>query len=511
MERVGLVRRGCNPPGVQAQSAPLVQASRQDYAGTDIDWMNQDSAQRCLSACRSNADCAFMVYTTDKTCYLKANFQKGPNGRNTISQGVQQSCIKDEAVIDGGPGLAAKCSDPGDIKGIISNTAFNGEKLTPVRVIFMNLQWCSSGAAVDTGRLEAEILYDSFNSLQQYYPTISRGRVFFDRKTSIVVDVTLPCDRFPMDKCDYDAWMRYIQENHKALGIADYEKYPVKVSIAPGTEKCRANYAPVAGFAAGSGVFLHGWSSLDISTVKHELGHVQGLGHANWINKYNKFEEYGDLSTPMGISCGNCHFSAPELVQLGWAAPFQGGVVHWSTVKPGTKLTFALSPLADDAGKSIITVFMQFDPSGTSLSSLKTGTTQELYLSYRVAKGQDNGLPNRYSQATNVHTVQRLGATTGNILLVAWLKTGWAFIDHSSQLVVYQASGDESTASVVLCRYTNVPRDCGDSFVDFSTVPEAEAGLAGAISAAMALRYPGAAGGRNAVEAADGGVHGYHY
>jgi len=70
----------------------------------------------------------------------------------------------------------------------------------------MNLQWCTSGAAVDTSRLKSEVLYDSFNGLQQYFPAISSGRVFFDRNTSMVVDVELPCDQFPMDKCDYDAW-----------------------------------------------------------------------------------------------------------------------------------------------------------------------------------------------------------------------------------------------------------------------------------------------------------------
>lgn len=247
--------------------------------------------------------------------------------------------------------------------------------------------------------------------------------------------------------------------------------------------------------------------------VKHELAHVTilGLHHANWISKYNKFEEYGDLTTPMGISCGNCSFSAPELVQLGWAPLTQDRILYWSTVKAGTKFTFNLSPLADSSS-SIITVLMQFGPSGNVLSSLTTGTTQELYLSYRVAKGQDNGLDEKYSQATSVHTVNRLGTSTGqnhNIILVAWLKTGWAFIDHSSQLVVFQDSGDDTGASVVLCRYTHVPRDCGDSFVDFGTVPEAEAGVAETVSAAMALRFPGA--GNAAAEAANSDKGSRHY
>lgn len=70
--------------------------ARQEYAGLEITSMNLDSLQLCVDACKSRTDCTFIVYSNDKMCSVKSDFQNGPDGSNGHSQWRLQSCIKDE-------------------------------------------------------------------------------------------------------------------------------------------------------------------------------------------------------------------------------------------------------------------------------------------------------------------------------------------------------------------------------------------------------------------------------
>jgi hypothetical protein len=204
------------------------------------------------------------------------------------------------------------------------------------------------------------------------------------------------------------------------------------------------------------------------SLWQHEAGHLLNLPHSGFINPSTvKYDEYGDLSTPMGIDGNGCLFSGPEMLQLGWATPPPDSYVSATSLQVGFKRTFKLSALADTPNMAIAVLSLPPAAAALSTTAWPSGLDSMLVMTYRVAKSMDQGLPKGFDQTTSLHTFRPEG---GLHHLVAWLRTGVGFISHPLKLVVLQVSGTANEAEVLVCVYTSVPADCAGSFTDFGTL-----------------------------------------
>lgn len=144
-------------------------------------------------------------------------------------------------------------------------------------MLFLNVEVCDSGLAVDEGRL-ASTVFDGEFSLAAFWRSASFGRVRFGRDTSSIVQLRLPCDRFSTDQCDVSAWEGYLREQAPAVlansgrSISDFDYFTF---LAPaGLDSCQK---AGIGFAAGRTAWIRGDFVGDPNIFKHELGHSISL------------------------------------------------------------------------------------------------------------------------------------------------------------------------------------------------------------------------------------------
>lgn len=100
----------------------------------------------------------------------------------------------------------------------------------PIRIAFFNVEVCDSGLAVPDKALLHTIYGDS-HSLKNYWVRASNKRAFLDESTSTVINLRLPCDRFPITNCDVGSWLDYASGNPAALGGAVLNQYQIQVSV----------------------------------------------------------------------------------------------------------------------------------------------------------------------------------------------------------------------------------------------------------------------------------------
>jgi hypothetical protein len=173
-----------------------------------------------------------------------------------------------------------------------------------------------------------------------------------------------------------------------------------------------------------------------------------GLRHAS-----TPAEEYGDFSTPMG-HCARCMYSAPHLLQLGWATPL--ATLVRETLPAATDARFTLPALGKAKGSALVIVPDWPLPAfGSSLSA----AWYEVVISYRVKGGQDEDIESPFSGAASVHFVAR-GAES-NPVYVGCATVGRPFVDSDTGLVVrVPVMGDANGLKVVVCRFANSPSQC---------------------------------------------------
>lgn len=221
----------------------------------------------------------------------------------------------------------------------------------------------------------------------------------------------------------------------------------------------------------GNEVYINGKFVADpnnyLNVFKHENGHSIGLPHAStWTNGANN--EYGDGSSPMGY-CQRCAYVAPTMLQLGWSSTVAS--IRGSDLNPGGTLRYML-PALTGTPKSVVQIFVDWTrPNGGANGSRPVGDTPSIFLSYRVAKGQDIGLPAAFDRAVSVHSVATGG---GNTYLEAALMGGNAWHDDNFNLVVAAevtpsipsatATGPVDGVHVRVCRYVTSVLECGSSF-----------------------------------------------
>jgi Gametolysin peptidase M11 len=227
--------------------------------------------------------------------------------------------------------------------------------------------------------------------------------------------------------------------------------------------------------------------------------HNLWLWHSGWVDPLTKnYGTYDDLSTPMGIDGEGCLLSGAEMLLMGWALPPTAHIIEWQRVQVGERISLRLSPLVDNPSLAIAVLYLGPQQQANRLGS-------QLTLTYRVARGQDGGLPLRFARATSLHTPRGY-----NNALVAWLRNGQAYAYHRDGmgLLVAQVSGDDSGASVLVCRFARAPAECG-SFSDVADAPVEDVAAAAAVARVRryGLRH-GATAGVASVEA--GGTMHHH-
>lgn len=114
---------------------------------------------------------------------------------------------------------------------------------------------------------------------------------------------------------------------------------------------------------------------------------------------------------------------------------------------------------------------------------------REIYLSYRVAKGQDDHLAWNLDWATSIYaelSTPYRSYGVGETYVLAWLRDGQGFVDRANQLVVLQVASSNSFGQIVLCRYTSTPAECG-SFQEFTETSRVVSGSQAQAAPANAL------------------------
>lgn len=173
---------------------------------------------------------------------------------------------------------------------------------------------------------------------------------------------------------------------------------------------------------------------------------------------------YGDDTTPMGY-CPRCIYSAVDQLRLGWSRALP--VVDWALFSGSTAVN--LPALSDAAAFQRLGV-VQIRLSNPSDPGVPGELTRHIWLSYRVTKNQDASLPEEYSMATSVH------GYNDDAWLLAWPKTGQAYVNAANKMVVRQDAGDVNTARVTLCKWVTVQSECG-TFSSFERSRVAAASL----------------------------------
>jgi hypothetical protein len=152
--------------------------------------------------------------------------------------------------------------------------------------------------------------------------------------------------------------------------------------------------------------------------------------------------------------CARCMYSAPQLLQLGWAAPL--ATLVRETLPVATDAEFTL-PAVGRAKSSVLVVVPDWQPpaSGSSLAS----AWYYIVISYRVQGGQDEDIEGPFRGAASVHFVAR--APDVNPYYMGSATAGQAFVDRDTGLVVRVPYGGSPEAlQVVVCRFDRAPSQC---------------------------------------------------
>lgn len=144
--------------------------------------------------------------------------------------------------------------------------------------------------------------------------------------------------------------------------------------------------------------------------------------------------------------CKRCIYNSVDQLLLGWSRVSQ--LINWETFQGSTTVT--IPALSDNRlGVVQIRLALPVEP------GVPNGVTRNLYLSYRVKKNQDIDMPDKYNLATSVH------AENGNSWILAWPKTGQAYVNTANQMVVRQDFGNTNEAHVTICKWVVTETECG--------------------------------------------------
>ncbi|KAG2497125.1 hypothetical protein HYH03_004716 [Edaphochlamys debaryana] len=329
--------------------------------------------------------------------------------------------------------------------------AMNLPRTVNILMITIILDVCDTGPSNPVSDIELS-LYDDPYSLQAYWSTISGGQAVFNRNTSLIKNVKLPCRRFSRSVCDFWSWVSYVDANAAALGVPELSSYPWhRTFVVPKLTNCSD-----IGFSWGNTVYVRGdiaSSAISpndyLNVFKHEVGHNLGLSHSGRGDN-----AYGDGSDPMGY-CQRCLYNAPHMLQLGWSTPY--ATLSGTQLPPGVPS----DPITIAALTARRHTPVVINPDWLPNSADPTYLGSAIVISYRMRVGQDIGLPDEFDGAVSVHRATvPVGGTTYVEAVVA---KGGRVVVAGARLVVSVAPPTQATLSVAVvrvCRYAVSETEC---------------------------------------------------
>ncbi|KAG2497119.1 hypothetical protein HYH03_004710 [Edaphochlamys debaryana] len=331
--------------------------------------------------------------------------------------------------------------------------AMNLPRPVNIRVITLILDVCDTGPSNPVSDIEFSY-YNDPHSLQAYWSTISGGQAVFNRETSLIKNVKLPCDKFSRSTCDFENWVSYIDANAAALGVPELSAYPWhRTYIVPALTSCTA-----VGFSSGNTVYIAGAFASSttapndyLNVFKHELGHNIGLSHSGRGDN-----AYGDGSDPMGY-CQRCLYNAPHMMQLGWSKPY--ATLSGTQLPPGVPSDPITIAALTARRNTPVVIYPDWLPSSADAAYLGSA----IVLSYRMRVGQDIGLPDEFDGAVSVHRAPAVMGMGGDPYVEAVVAKGGRAVVAGARLVVSVAPPTQATLSVAVvrvCRYAVSQAEC---------------------------------------------------
>ncbi|KAG2428975.1 hypothetical protein HXX76_011219 [Chlamydomonas incerta] len=340
---------------------------------------------------------------------------------------------------------------------------------------FMRQRWYKSFATPQTakdGTMDSLVTQCSF------------GKWAFNDFENLVVPVVvnLPCSGrgslgdWSASTCrdvDRQGWaeaaMRYLTDNTDI----DVKAYTHKLMIFPTqTANCNPNLAALAmqNCAWTGNCYIWSFGETSPRSLLHEVGHNMGLFHS-WVWPVHdpSIDQYGDIAALMGMGPTPVCWNAPQGQALGINSPI--AQLNAASLPAGSWQTIRLPPsFVTDSNFVSIAVSWMADP------VLRRGY---LYLSYKLARLAEAGLPKELDAHVHIHsyTGDLTLAARNYSMLVGNISAGeqWPPADQAAATAAFPwrllvlarstprdtSSVDAMTATVQICRFTNSPSECG--------------------------------------------------
>ncbi|KAG2490202.1 hypothetical protein HYH03_011329 [Edaphochlamys debaryana] len=333
----------------------------------------------------------------------------------------------------------------------------------PIRVITLILSICDSWPTASVSDIEQSWYNDPYG-LQSYWKAASWGQAVFNRSTSVIKHVQLPCGAVsPATNCQYYEWQEYIFRQASALGVPEPRGHV--------DNRIRRQLSSSL-MTPSYGIHLAVW--------KRTMGMSLGLmtsGRGNWSSPYPWQAEEASDPLQYNPTCQRCLHIAPHQLQLGWATPL--ATLTAAQLPPGVPTAPIRLPAFAAAKQSPVVIYLDWLDGYGAVRMIESYDTPQvapyngtvLVLSYRLRMGQDEGISDEFHDAVSVHRASLLlGATLdgtrvgGSPWLAAVVPKGGRTVLGEVKLVVGVAPptpGAPSVAVVSVCRFGGTPAECG--------------------------------------------------
>ncbi|KAG2497123.1 hypothetical protein HYH03_004714 [Edaphochlamys debaryana] len=351
----------------------------------------------------------------------------------------------------------------------------------PIRVIALILDLCGWGPAMPVSDVEQSFYNDSYG-LQSYWGAASWGQAVFNRSTSIIKNIRLPCTPADTNTCNYRGWIDSITRNATALGVPEVlSSVWAKVLIWPRPAPCSwlSLTSPSDGIVWLSADAVSPTQGRNLVFLKRELGMTLGLTPSGRGDP-TKPSQSPDASDPLQyqLACQHCLYIAPHLLQLGWATPLAS--LASADIPPGVATGPITLPALAARKISPVVVYPDWldlygavpmsEANPPNPMPVAPYNASALVLSYRLRMGQDEDISDEVNAAVSVHRASLLlGAVLdgrrrvgGSPWLEAVVSKGILAVLPTARLVVSVAApgADPTVAVVRLCRFLVSQAEC---------------------------------------------------
>lgn len=256
--------------------------------------------------------------------------------------------------------------------------------ITKIKSHTIIFEYCDFNASFTSTQIRQQ-WFENSTSLQHHIQTCSHNVSTFTEEDNVICDVVLkiPC-KGTYENIDYDLSTRctsaelYAINYWVRLSLNGQYKDSVIIAMLPVGNKCRWTGLANVGCSTYSCIIWNNaktQDSLKMITF-HELGHIFKLNHANLPGENGV---YRDFSCAMGFCCAERCYNAPNSYVIGWSQMLLDLKNEWT----------------DD-----MTII---DIPSTLVTPKNFIRLDTYYISYKVAKGVESGLYDRFANTVLVH------------------------------------------------------------------------------------------------------------